>query len=55
MKNPKKPTYSQRKLLNTFGLDPHDWFVVKDCPDEMVIVHRHTNASRTIQKGWVKP
>lgn len=50
MKNPKKPTYEQRKLIQQWGLNPMDWFVSKDTPDQMMIVHRHTNAIRTIQK-----
>lgn len=55
MKNGKRLTYTQRKLVQMFGLDAHDWLVVKDTSTEMVIVHRHTNVSRTILKGWVNP
>ena len=51
MKNGKKPTYEQRKLIQGWGLDAHDWLVAKDTSTEMVLVHRHTNTSRTIPKG----
>lgn len=53
MKNPKKPTYSQRKLIQEAGLDSHDWLVVKDTSTQMVLVHRHSEkTTKTIQKEW---
>lgn len=51
MKNPKKPTYEQRKTIQRLGLNPMDWLVSKDTPTEMMLVHRYTNAIRTIQKN----
>lgn len=52
MKHGKKPTYEQRKLIGMWGLDTHDWLVVKDTPEEMVLVHRHSDkTTRTIRKG----
>ena len=52
MKNGKKPTYNQRKFIEYHGMDAHDWFVIKDTPSEMVIVHRTCgNATQTIKKG----
>lgn len=51
MKNGKKPTREQRKLIERWGLDAHDWFVIKDKPTELVIVHRHFEKQiRTISK-----
>lgn len=50
MKNPKKPTYEQRKLIQQWGLNPMDWLVSKDTPTETMLVHRHTNAVRIITK-----
>lgn len=41
MKQGKKPTYEQRKVIQSFGLDAHDWLVSKDTTTEMVLVHRH--------------
>ena len=52
MKNGKKPTREQRKLMEKWHLDAHDWFVVKDTPTEMWVVHRHSDKTmRTIPKG----
>ena len=52
MKNPKKPTREQRKLIEYYGFDAHDWLVCKDTPTEMEIVYRYSDkTTRTIQKG----
>lgn len=51
MKNGKKPTYEQRKVIQMVGLDAHDWLVVKDTSTEMVLIHKYSNTSRTIMKG----
>ena len=51
MKHGKKPTYEQRKLIQRFGLDSHDWLVVKDTPTEMVLVNRYVDQTKTFPKG----
>lgn len=52
MKNGKKPTYEQRKIIQAAGLDAHDWLVVKDTSTDMVLVHKHSNTTiRVIPKG----
>lgn len=54
MKNGKKPTYEQRKLIQEWGLDAHDWLVVKDTSTEMVLVNRYSDRTvKTINKGRV--
>jgi hypothetical protein len=51
MKNGRKPTYNQRKLLERWRMDTRVWLVVKDTPSEMVVVHRHSDkTTRTIPK-----
>lgn len=40
MKNGKKPTLAQKKLLRTKGLVPENWLIVKDTPEFMEIVSR---------------
>lgn len=51
MKNGKKPTYEQRKLIQGARLDAHDWLVVKDTSTELVLVHRYSEKTvRTINK-----
>lgn len=52
MKNPKKPTVAQMKLMVKWKLDPTMWLVSKDTSTEMVLVHRHSDKTiRVIPKG----
>lgn len=52
MKNPKKPTVAQRKLMVKWKLDPTMWLVSKDTTTEMVLVHRYSDKTiRIIPKG----
>lgn len=50
MKNGKKPTVAQRKLISSWHLNWENWLVVKNTPEEMVIVHRLSGKQRTIRK-----
>lgn len=55
MKHGRKPTAQQRKLIQSEGLDPAVWLVVKDQPEKMELVHRHSDrTTRTIHKGETK-
>lgn len=40
MKNGKRPTLAQKKLLKLRGLVPENWLIVKDTPEAMEIVSR---------------
>ena len=52
MKQGKKPTREQRKLLLKWKLDTYSWLVVKDTPTEMVLVHKNfDHVTRVIPKG----
>lgn len=51
MKNGKRPTVKQKKLMTQWHLNYDNWLVVKDTSTEMVIVHRDTGRTRTIVKG----
>jgi len=52
MKHGKKPTREQRKFLRENRLKCEDWFVVKDTPTEMVLIHRFSDkTTRTIPKS----
>jgi hypothetical protein len=54
VKHPKKPTVKQCKLMAKWHLNPADWFVVKDEPTQMTIVHRHSDTTvRIIKKEGV--
>lgn len=51
MKHGKKPTVAQRKLIQSKGLDPAVWLVVKDTSTELHLVHRYSDrTTRIIQK-----
>ena len=54
MKNGKKPTREQRKLLQKWKLDTYSWLVVKDTPTEMVLVHRHFDKTKKIIPNGVR-
>ena len=56
MKNGKKPTLAQKKLLQDNGLDSENRLIVKDTPEEMVIVsriglQRRSGKTKTIKKA----
>ena len=48
MKNGKRPTVRQRKLIQQWNLDPADWLVVKDTPEEMHLIHRFSDSKKKI-------
>lgn len=51
MKQLRKPTRSQKILLQKRKLNPADWMVERDTPEKLVLVHRHfDNVTRTIHK-----
>lgn len=52
MKHGKKPTRTQKQLLQQWKLKPEDWLITKDTPEQMELVHRHSErTTRTIHKG----
>lgn len=55
LKHGKRPTMKQKKLISSRRLNPMNWLVVKDTPDFMEILHRHSNKRRNIDKGRDKP
>lgn len=48
MKHGKKPTVAQCRLMTLWGLNYEDWLVVKDTPERMVVVHRHSDKTLRI-------
>lgn len=40
MKNGKRPTLENKKIIKSHGLDPCEWLVVKDLPNSLEIVNR---------------
>lgn len=52
MKQLRKPTREQRKLIQSKRLNPENWMVERDTPEKLVLVHKHfDNKTRTIKKG----
>ena len=52
MKQLKKPTREQRKLIQSKRLNPDNWMIERDTTTEMVLVHKHfDNKKRIIPKG----
>ena len=43
MKNPKKPTYSQRKELSKMGLNPKEYMIIAAPPHEFKLFHIPTS------------
>jgi len=51
MKQPKKPTREQRKIIQGMNLNPADWLIERDTPEKMVLVHRYSDrTTKTIHK-----
>lgn len=50
MKNGKRPTRAQKLLMQSIRLNPANWLVVKDTPEEMTVVHRISENTRIISK-----
>ena len=53
MKNGKRPTLAQKKLLKAHGLDPDAWLVVKDQPDHIEIVKK-SDLKKVFGKAWTR-
>lgn len=54
MKHGKRPTVRQLKLMRELGINNDSWLVERETPDELVIVHRLTDKTRTIRKEMWK-
>lgn len=50
MKQPKRPTKRQKEEMQYYKLNPENWLVERDTPDEFVVVHRHTGTIKRYGK-----
>lgn len=51
MKHAKRPTREQKRRLEKLKLNPADWLVERDTPEELVLVHRFSDKTiRTVCK-----
>lgn len=48
MKNGKKPSREQRKLIAAKGLNAENWLIVKDTPELMLLVHRYSDTTQRV-------
>lgn len=49
MKQGKRPTRNQMKIIQAAGLNPSNWLIVKNQTHEMQIVHRVSGNLKTIK------
>lgn len=49
MKHGKNPTKAQKMLLKKYHFSPDNWLIVKHTPEELLVVHRYTSATRRIR------
>ena len=50
MRDGKRPTVRQKKLITKLGLNHENWLVRRDNDKEFVIVHRQTGTERRIAR-----
>ena len=50
MKHGKNPTARQKKFISKMGLNVENWLVERETNDELVIVHRISEKTKTIIK-----
>lgn len=50
MKHGKKPTDSQRKMMEAEGLNWREWLVTKVYPNTIVVYHRQTGEIKVVEK-----
>ena len=48
--NGKKPTRAQRRIIEAYRLNTHNWLVQKDTSEILQLVHRYTNTVRILKK-----
>ena len=54
LKQEKRLQRWMKKLLKEKGLNPRNWYYIKNTPQELVIIHRHSLRPRTIKKEILK-
>jgi hypothetical protein len=50
LKHGRNPTVKQCEIIRDYGLNYHEWLVVKHISTEMIIVHRKTKEQKSIKK-----
>ncbi len=50
MKHGKNPTRRQREYIASLWLNPDNWLVCKDTPNELVLEHKYSGNIKVIRK-----
>ena len=50
MKQPKKPTYNQKRIIASVGLDVKKWAVRYEDKTTLIIVNKETGTDKVINK-----
>lgn len=50
MKQPKRPTLEQKKILSRNKLNPENWMVLEEDKHQTVFISKRSKRRRTIQK-----
>lgn len=50
MKNPKKPTRSQKMIISSKRLNPKNWLVISETDSELVIYNKLKCTIKTLHK-----
>ncbi|AFC32160.1 hypothetical protein PM3016_5460 [Paenibacillus mucilaginosus 3016] len=51
MKQGTRPTRRQKIVIAKVKLNPENWLVERETPEELVIMHRNTSTVKRIWKG----
>ena len=50
MKNPRKPTRAQKKIITEAGLDWHTWLVLQEDNISLTLISKKSNRRKVISK-----
>lgn len=50
MKHGKNPTRRQKEYIASLRLNPDNWLVCKDTPDELILEHKYSGHIKVIRK-----
>lgn len=50
MKHGKNPTHRQKEYIASLRLNPDNWLVCKDTPDELILEHKYSGNIKMIRK-----
>lgn len=50
MKHGKNPTRRQKEYIASLRLNPDNWLICKDTPDELILEHKYSGNIKVIRK-----